>query len=260
MKMAITLALPLAAILAVSSPLQAKWKGGKPGAWDQENTGTQVTTALSDAEAATLLFMREEEKLARDVYITLFDKWEHPVFNNISGSEQHHMDSMKSKIDKYGLVDPVTDDTVGVFQNEALSTLYNKLIDRGDVSLEDALYVGGYIEELDIGDLEKAIAESSHTDVVRAYKNLERGSRNHLRAFVGQIENLGIVYEAQLMPQEEVDAIVNSAMERGQNGGRGASRGQQHGGRGAGRGQQHGGRGAGRGQQHGGRGQHGGGR
>ncbi|WP_305802763.1 hypothetical protein, partial [Thiolapillus sp.] len=63
-------------------------------------------------------------------------------------------------------------------------------------------------------------------------------------------------YEAQLMPQEEVDAIVNSAMERGQNGGRGASRGQQHGGRG----QQHGGRGAGRGQQHGGRGQHGGGR
>ncbi|WP_419609048.1 DUF2202 domain-containing protein, partial [Thiolapillus sp.] len=174
--MAITLALPLAAILAVSSPLQAKWKGGKPGAWDQENTGTQVTTALSDAEAATLLFMREEEKLARDVYITLFDKWEHPVFNNISGSEQHHMDSMKSKIDKYGLVDPVTDDTVGVFQNEALSTLYNKLIDRGDVSLEDALYVGGYIEELDIGDLEKAIAESSHTDVVRAYKNLERGS------------------------------------------------------------------------------------
>ena len=221
----ITLALPLAALLAVS-PLQAGWKGGKLGAGGQGNTGTQVTTALSDAEAATLVFMREEEKLTRDVYITLYDQWEHPVFNNISGSEQRHMDSMKSMIDKYGLVDPVTDDTVGIFQNEELSTLYRALIERGNVSLEEALHVGGYIEELDIGDLEEAIAESSHADVVQAYENLERGSRNHLRAFVGQIENLGIVYEAQLMSQEEVDAIVNSATERG-----GKGRGKRRGGR-----------------------------
>ncbi|WP_419610342.1 DUF2202 domain-containing protein, partial [Thiolapillus sp.] len=118
----ITLALPLAALLAVS-PLQAGWKGRKLGAGGQGNTGTQVTTALSDAEAATLVFMREEEKLTRDVYITLYDQWEHPVFNNISGSEQRHMDSMKSKIDKYGLVDPVTDDTVGIFQNGNYSPL-----------------------------------------------------------------------------------------------------------------------------------------
>ena len=221
----ITLALPLAALLAVS-PLQAGWKGRKLGTGGQGNTGTQVTTALSDAEAATLVFMREEEKLTRDVYITLYDQWEHPVFNNISGSEQRHMDSMKSMIDKYGLVDPVTDDTVGIFQNEELSTLYRALIERGNVSLEEALHVGGYIEELDIGDLEEAIAESSHADVVQAYENLERGSRNHLRAFVGQIENLGIVYEAQLMSQEEVDAIVNSATERG-----GKGRGKRRGGR-----------------------------
>ncbi|WP_419592839.1 DUF2202 domain-containing protein, partial [Thiolapillus sp.] len=118
----ITLALPLAALLAVS-PLQAGWKGRKLGTGGQGNTGTQVTTALSDAEAATLVFMREEEKLTRDVYITLYDQWEHPVFNNISGSEQRHMDSMKSKIDKYGLVDPVTDDTVGIFQNGNYSPL-----------------------------------------------------------------------------------------------------------------------------------------
>ena len=214
-----TLAFPLAALLTVS-PLPAGWKGGKPGTGGQGSPGSQVTTALSDAEAATLVFMREEEKLARDVYITLYDQWENPVFNNISGSEQRHMDSMKSMIDKYGLVDPVTDDTVGVFQNEALSTLYNALIERGSASLEEALHVGGYIEELDISDLEKAIAESSHADVVRAYENLERGSRNHLRAFVGQIENLGVVYEAQVLPQEEVDAIVNSPMERGGKGGK----------------------------------------
>lgn len=225
-KMTFTIALPLVVALA-ASPLQAGWQGGKgrPGG-QGNNAGYQVTTDLTDAEAATLVFMREEEKLARDVYITLFDRWQNPVFGNISGAEQRHMDSMKNQISKYGLIDPVTDDAVGVFQNEELAALYQELVDRGNVSLEEALYVGGYIEELDIGDLEEAIEESAHSDITRAYENLERGSRNHLRAFVGQIENLGIVYEAQLMPQEAVDAIVNTATERG-----GKSRGKRRGGR-----------------------------
>ncbi len=52
-----------------------------------------------------------------------------------------------------------------------------------------------------------------------------RGSRNHPRAFVGQIEGLGIVYEAQLMSQEEVDEIIDSAVERaGKGRGRGRGR------------------------------------
>lgn len=171
-----------------------------------------MTTQLSDAEATTLTFMREEEKLARDVYIGLFDIWEHPVFNNISGSEQRHMDSMKSKLDTYGLVDPVKDDTAGVFENTGLAALYQELTDKGTASLEKALYVGALIEELDI---QEAINESTHADVITAYENLMRGSRNHLRAFASQIESLGIVYEAQLMSQDEVDEILNSAIERG---------------------------------------------
>lgn len=224
-KTAIAIALPLAAILSIS-PSQAGWKGGHPDSSGQVHTGVQNTAEMSDAEAATLMFMREEEKLARDVYITLFEQWEHPVFNNISGSEQRHMDSMKSKIDKYGLADPVTDDTVGVFQDGALATLYQELIGRGSISLVEALYVGAYIEELDIEDLQQAIEASTHDDVISAYENLMRGSRNHLRAFVGQIENLGIVYEAQLMDQDEVDEIVDSATERG-----GKGRGKRRGGR-----------------------------
>lgn len=213
-KTAIAIALPLVAILSIS-PLQAGWKGGKPGAGEPGNVVVQPSVELSSSEASTLVFMREEEKLARDVYITLFDRWEHPVFDNISGSEQRHMDSMKRMIEKYSLADPVVDGTVGVFQNDVLAELYQDLVDRGSVSLLEALHVGAYIEELDIGDLEEAIEASTHADVTQAYENLVRGSRNHLRAFVGQIENLGIVYEAQLMDQEEVDAIVDSATERG---------------------------------------------
>ena len=75
--------------------------------------------------------------------------------------------------------------------------------------------VGGYIEELDILDLQHSIAVSVHDDLIAVYEELMKGSRNHLRAYVGQIENLGIVYEAQLMEQQEVDDIVNTPLERG---------------------------------------------
>lgn len=214
---------PVVAALA-ASPIQAGWQGGNPAAGGQ--AVLPVSVPLSDVEGSTLTLMREEEKLARDVYLTLFDAWKHPVFSNISAAEQRHMDNMKRLLDIYGLVDPVVDDTVGVFTNTNLAAMYQELVSKGEVSLEDALYMGALIEELDITDLNRAIAESTHADVTKAYENLMRGSRNHLRAFVRQIENMGIVYEAQVMSQEEVDEIINSAVERG-----GKGRGKWRGGR-----------------------------
>jgi len=202
--------LVLVATLA-AAPLEAGWNRGAL----QSGTGVQAQNPLSPEEESTLLFMREEEKMARDVYLTLFDLWEHPVFDNISAAEQRHMYAMKNQIDRYGLVDPVTDDTVGVFDNEELGTLYLDLVDMGGKSLEMALRAGALIEEIDILDLENAIAESTHDDVTWSYGNLLRGSRNHLRAFVGQLESMGIVYEAQEMEQARFDEIVDSPMERG---------------------------------------------
>jgi len=202
--------LALAATLG-AAPIEAGWnRGASP-----DGGVVQPLQTLSPGEESTLLFMREEEKMARDVYLVLFDLWEQPVFDNISDSEQRHMDAMKRQIDKYGLADPVTDDTVGAFDNEELAALYQELVSRGAESLEMALRAGALIEEIDILDLENAIAESRHDDLTRAYENLLRGSRNHLRAFVRQLENLGIVYEAQEMDQAQLDGIVDSPMERG---------------------------------------------
>jgi len=192
--------------------------GGSP--WmeppqDNNNIGDLPVLPLSEEEAATLLHMREEEKLARDVYLTLFDIWDFTAFSNISNSEQKHMDTMLSKVEMYDLVDPVTDDAIGAFDTEEFANLYEQLTEQGAQSLEAALLVGGLIEELDIIDLQQAIEESDHPDMIQAYENLLRGSRNHLRQFASQIENLGLIYEAQLMTQEEVDEIINSPMERG---------------------------------------------
>ena len=163
---------------------------------------------LDATETDYLLFMREEEKLARDTYITLYERWSLNTFSNISRSEQKHMDAVLAQLQKFGLEDPVRDDTVGVFTNETLATLYADLVGRGEASLLEALHVGAYIEELDISDLWDAIDNTDEASLISTYENLLAGSRNHLRAFVGQVTARGVDYEAQFLTQEQVDAIV----------------------------------------------------
>lgn len=72
---------------------------------------------LNASEVDSVLFMVEEEKLARDVYLTLYDKWGLITFSNIARSEQRHVDAVKYIIEKYGLEDPTIDE-IGVFKNE----------------------------------------------------------------------------------------------------------------------------------------------
>jgi hypothetical protein len=52
-------------------------------------------------------------------------------------------------------------------------------------------------------------------DILYVYSNLEKGSRNHMRAFNRNIENLGSVYIPQYISQAEFDAIVSGSMETG---------------------------------------------
>lgn len=163
---------------------------------------------LDAQEESDLLFMREEEKFARDSYITLNNRWNEKIFRNISRSEQRHMDAMLNMLTLYDLPDPVTDNTVGVFTNPDLALLYQQLMDRGDVSLLEAFAVGGFIEEHDIRDLRTAIANTDELPLINAYTNLLAGARNHLRVFVSRYEALGEEYVAQILSQEDVDEIV----------------------------------------------------
>lgn len=200
----------LLAVAVLGAPLAAM--AGKQGAGRQ---AADAVTTLDATEIADLEYMREEEKLARDVYRTLYGLWGLQVFDNISASEEVHTTQVEDMIDKYGLIDPVADDTTGVFVNQVLADLYQTLITKGGVSSLEALYVGAAIEELDMVDLQHAIDATDNVDIQRLYANLMSGSRNHLRAYVGKIEDLGIVYEAQYLTQEEVDSIVDSPVERG---------------------------------------------
>lgn len=172
-------------------------------------------TQLDAQEAADLTYMREEEKLARDVYAYFYPLWDATLFSNISASEQQHFEAIGGLLDRYRLDDPARQDMPGVFRNSELQALYDVLLRDGSSSAVNALRVGALIEETDMRDIAAAIAATDQADIVAVYEDLLRGSRNHLRAFVRALEAQGITYVAQVLTQDQVDAIVDSPMERG---------------------------------------------
>ncbi|MCA9669869.1 MAG: DUF2202 domain-containing protein [Myxococcales bacterium] len=163
--------------------------------------------------AEDLCFLREEEKLARDVYIELYKRWGIPVFDNISASEQTHTDAVRDLLAARGITDPVTDDTVGVLRDAKLAALYAQLVGSGQASQDAALTVGATIEDLDIHDINEMRSRSSDPAVLAVYDSLRCGSRNHLRAFVSQLASRGVTYNAQYISAQELAAIVSSSRE-----------------------------------------------
>lgn len=170
---------------------------------------------LSEAEKNSLLFMREEEKLARDVYKAMFTKWNTAIFSNIASSEQTHMDAILMLLNKYELADPVGTNGPGIFTNQVLQNLYNQLIPQGNVSIAGAYKVGAGIEELDISDLATALVTVDNQDIIMVYNSLTKGSRNHLRSFYKKILWIGETYTPQYLTPAAFDAIVNNPMETG---------------------------------------------
>lgn len=142
---------------------------------------------LTQAEIEGLIYMREEEKLARDSYWTLYDKWHLPIFAHIADSEVVHMSRIKDLLDRYGLADPAAGKPVGVFTNPILQQLYNDLMARGRQSSTEALRVGVTIEEVDVADLQKYLGLTNKTDITNVYTALQNGSYHHLSAFNSQL-------------------------------------------------------------------------
>ncbi len=182
---------------------------------------------ISPTEAADLKFMREEEKLAHDVYVMLYEQWDLRVFNNIAASEQKHTDAVAVLLDRYGIADPVTGNDVGEFTDADLQALYDQLVAQGSQSVADALKVGAAIEEIDILDLQERLAETDNAAIERVYNSLLAGSDNHLRAFVSNLAaQTGETYAPQYLSQAAYDEIMAATNSRGGgSGGRGGRRG-----------------------------------
>jgi hypothetical protein len=217
-------------LMVISVSASAK---GRPNSQDSLNSSIPGT--LDSVEASHLTFMREEEKLARDVYFTFAQMYpEQSVFAEIATkSEQTHTDTMRDKLEQFGLPDPnpTANDlpaSIGLFSGTEwgwyFMQKFAELTAKGSNSELDALYVGALIEELDMQDIAvcpKVMVAAGYPEpcglhytdeavLQRSYRSLIDGSENHLRAYVGQIEAvIGIGnYKAQYLSQEEVDAIL----------------------------------------------------
>ncbi|MBX3007957.1 MAG: DUF2202 domain-containing protein [Melioribacteraceae bacterium] len=164
----------------------------------------------SEEIKADLIFMREEEKLARDVYGMLGEVWNKKVFFNIQKSEQNHMNALKILLDRYMIEDPVKSDEPGKFENAELQKLFNELIERGKSSEIEALKVGALIEEVDIADLVRSIEKltDENSDIKIVYEHLIKGSENHLRAFVRNLKNRGVTYNPEILESDHFNNII----------------------------------------------------
>jgi hypothetical protein len=207
-----------------------KGGGGVGAGTGGSYVGLPAPSNLSQEEADALVYMVEEEKLARDVYNFLYATWGSSTFQTIAASEQTHMDSIKNLLAVYGLTDP-SSSQAGVFTNPDLQALYEQLVARGSQSLAEAFKTGGAIEEIDILDLQELLAQTDNADIQQVFNNLLKGSGNHLRAFANALKmQTGEVYQPQYLSAEAYQAIISTT-----SGGYGNSGGQ--GGNGGGGGQ-----------------------
>ncbi len=165
---------------------------------------------LTDPEIEDLKFIREEEKMARDVYLTLYDVWGLEIFKTIAASEQIHMDNALELLVYYGIEDPVPSDTVGDFSNTELAGYYADLTGWGDDSEADACLVGGFIEEFDILDLVESTEQTDVKKLDQVYTNMYEASCNHLVSFAFNYENLtGDEYVGWIMDDETLESYMN---------------------------------------------------
>ena len=180
-----------------------------------------ASAELSAAEIQGLLYMREEEELARDLYLDIYAAKDSrlTIFKNISdNAETQHAIAVLALLDMYGIEDPSTGvhNTYTSVEIQALyDQLFNIAIGSDDIA---ALKVGALVEETDIRDinLEKAKVSANHTEIISTYEYLLCGSRNHLRAFAKQIESrTGQPYVTQIPEMDaEVQDILNSSQDQ----------------------------------------------
>ena len=183
-------------------------------ACDDDNDVNIVITdqTLIESDKTALLFMLEEEKLARDTYMYLDDLWSINQFANIKNSEQTHMNAIEDLLIQNNIEYTIL--SLGEFENQALQDFYNQFVIDGAVNQANALQIGATIEDLDIVDLQDYMNATTNTSLINVFISLQCGSRNHLRSFVLGIENGGNTYTPQFLSEDDYNVVISESNEQ----------------------------------------------
>ena len=193
---------------------QAGLKSG--GAFNLDNY--PKTENLPQNVKDTLAYMGNEERLAYDVYMNLYNYYQknynikiRQLYNISQRSESRHIKTVQALVKRYNLnasdftnidKDVIKSNNMsptnmpsGVYGIPKIQELYDTLYAMGQESKEDALKVGCMVEVTDINDLNEYIKEAQEAnakDIVEAYKFLRNGSYNHYWAFDRGLKSMGV--------------------------------------------------------------------
>jgi hypothetical protein len=184
-------------------------------------SGTTATNQYVDVDAYpmstlnndtkyTIAYMWNEEKLAKDIYLALYNIYPNAqqLYNIATNSETQHEAMVQDLVQKYDLnITNIIDYeqyyseaelaalAPGEYALDAIQSLYNTLYEKGVQTEVDALQVGCMVEVTDVNDLNHDIEvaqASGATDVVAVFESLRKGSYNHYWSFDSALKNLGI--------------------------------------------------------------------
>lgn len=190
----------------------------------------QVRLVLNNVEKATLTRMAEEEKLAYDVYMDMAELWEAQAFIQIAAAEQHHLNRIKVLADRFGIsmTKAVKAGERGLFEDPDLQRSYIDLTQKGQQSLTAAFQVGALIEDMDIKDLKKAIAETNNKQLRSTYQRLLESSSNHLVVFSDNLKHAGTAYVPTYITTADYDAIMRGSTKKCPSGKQQGCQGKKH--------------------------------
>ena len=140
---------------------------------------TDTATGLTNAQ---LTEMREEERVARDLYTKLASSSGELIFTRIAASEQRHLEAVERLMTSQGMDPGAAGTTVGRYAVPDLQAAYDRWLAQGRASDEAAYKVGVELERQDIADL-KGLDVADGTTGARVVAALLNGSEHHLAAF-----------------------------------------------------------------------------
>ena len=166
------------------------------------------STDLTDIEVEMLQYVREEEKMARDVYLVLSGKFKKAIFKKIALSEQEHMDKVLCLMIHFNVEDPASDE-IGEFTNHHIQDMYDDLIDLA-TNIINGLTAGAIIEDYDIKDLNDWMEVTENESIISVFSNIVCGSGNHIISFTELLNGFDTEYTPTYITEEEYQAILDA--------------------------------------------------
>lgn len=173
----------------------------------------ETTAELTSDEIEFLYAVREDEKLARDIYNSFYSLYASKPMSNIAKAEENHIAAVERLFYFYSINYPAVGEA-GVFADATRQSYYNELISKG-TTLLDAYKAAAYLEEKDIADYEAVLPSITNPNIKLVIEHLIKGSINHFKATLRQIDALGGEYQAAVLSQERYTEIVNSNFANG---------------------------------------------